>query len=141
MGCKESNQTKTMGPVAPSMTRFLQGSYRQVFVNSRTFQGHLTLCKVSNFSCFCCHMLTFFFQNYNYFKKTFKNTTGPDLCPNCLQRLSVDDNLLRTRKELKEYFTIFKDYNEVNKKILIFSKTCVKRPFKNRQNKDLDDKW
>ena len=22
-----------------------------------------------------------------------------------------------------------------------YSKTCVKRPLKNRQNKDLDDKW
>ena len=25
--------------------------------------------------------------------------------------------------------------------IYMCSKTCLKRPFKNRQNKDLDDKW
>ena len=27
------------------------------------------------------------------------------------------------------------------KEVFVFSKTCVKRPLKNRQNKDLDDKW
>ena len=28
-----------------------------------------------------------------------------------------------------------------NGNVIIYSKTCVKRPLKNRQNKDLDDKW
>ena len=29
----------------------------------------------------------------------------------------------------------------MQKIIIIYSKTCVKRPLKNRQNKDLNDKW
>ena len=28
-----------------------------------------------------------------------------------------------------------------NQPNLIYSKSCVKRPLKNRQNKDLNDKW
>ena len=66
---------------------------------------------LGNFSCFCCHLLTFF--KINYFKEFFRNTVrvlngldpdqdrhyvSPDLCPNCLQKLSADDKSSRTRK-------------------------------------------
>ena len=58
-----------------------------------------------NFSCFCCHLLIFFKINF-FEKKKFRNTirvsngfdqvqdqhfVGPDLGPNCLQKLSEDD--------------------------------------------------
>ena len=58
---------------------------------------------LGNFSYFC-HLLTFF--KSNFFKYSFRNTirvsngldpdqdgqnVGPDLSPNCLQRLSADD--------------------------------------------------
>ena len=61
---------------------------------------------LGKFSCFCCHLLTFF--KINFFEK--KNLSeilsvingsnpdqdqrhaGPYLGPNCLQRLSADDN-------------------------------------------------
>ena len=65
----------------------------------------LNLCMLGNFSWF---LLTFsdFFQNQHFQKKSFRNTirvsnnldsdqdrhsVGPDLGPNCLQRLSADD--------------------------------------------------
>ena len=63
------------------------------------------LCMLGNFSCFCCFMLTFFFKTI-FSKKSVKTTisvpnsldldqhqlsVGPDLDPNCLQRLSADD--------------------------------------------------
>ena len=47
------------------------------------------------FSCFCCYLLTFF--KIDFFKKFFqeyyqsgKHSVGPDLGPNCLQRLSAE---------------------------------------------------
>ena len=53
----------------------------------------LTLCQLGNFSCFYCHLLTIF--KINFFKKSCRNTIrhsiGPELDPNCLQRLSADD--------------------------------------------------
>ena len=64
----------------------------------------LTLCMLGKFSCFCC-LLTFF-SKLTFSKTSFRNTirvsnssdpdqdrhsVGPDLGPNCLQRLSTDD--------------------------------------------------
>ena len=61
----------------------------------------LTLCMLCNISCFCCRQLTLFFK-INVFKNYFRNTirvsngldpdldrrfVGPDLGPNCLQKL------------------------------------------------------
>ena len=58
---------------------------------------------LGNFSCFCCPLLTFF--KINFFKIKFRNTirvsnaldsdqdrhsVGPDLSPNCLQRLTAE---------------------------------------------------
>ena len=60
---------------------------------------------LGNFSTICCCLLTFFFK-INFFKKFFQDTirvtngldpdqdrhfVGPELGPNCLQRLSADD--------------------------------------------------
>ena len=60
---------------------------------------------LGNFSCFCCRLLTFF-KNGLFSKNSFKNTirvsncldpdqdrqnVGPDLGPDCLQRLSAID--------------------------------------------------
>ena len=50
--------------------------------------GTLILCMVGNLSCFCCRLLTFF-QDLHFQK--MKRSVGPDLGPNCLQRLSVED--------------------------------------------------
>ena len=65
--------------------------------------NYLTLCILGNFSCFCCRLLTLF--KIDLFEKFFRNTirvsngfdsdqgrhsASPDLCPNCLQRLSTD---------------------------------------------------
>ena len=74
----------------------------------------LTIFMLGNFSCFCCHLLTF--SKIKVFKKSFRNTirvsnrldpdraqqnVGPDLGPICLQRLSEDNKkLLLSRKEL-----------------------------------------
>ena len=57
----------------------------------------LTFCMLGNLSCFCCRLLTFF-QNKLFKKKFFqehdqsvKHSVGPDLGPNCFQRLSTED--------------------------------------------------
>ena len=75
---------------------------------------YLALCVLSNFSCFCCRLLTFLknqlFQK-NYFRSTFSVSNGLDqdqdrhsvsldLGPNCLQRLPADDFSSLARKEL-----------------------------------------
>ena len=67
------------------------------------------------FSCFC-RLLT---SELMFSKNSFRNTirvsksvdpdrcfVSPDLCPNCLQRLSADDKLLLERKELKQSFIV-----------------------------------
>ena len=77
----------------------------------------LTLSMLGNFSCFCCRLLTFF--KINFFKISFRETirvpnsldlnqdrhcVGPDLGPNCLQRLSADG------KERVKYIIYFKNH-------------------------------
>ena len=64
----------------------------------------LTLCMPGNFACFFCRLQIFLKLTFS--KKYFRNTirvlnsldadqaqhfAGPDLGPNCLQRLSADD--------------------------------------------------
>ena len=57
------------------------------------------LCMLGNFSCFCCRLLTFFkiilfekfFQEHYQSDERFGSRSGPDLGPNCFQRLSADD--------------------------------------------------
>ena len=66
----------------------------------------LSLCMLGNFSCFTCHLRLFF--KINFFSKLSRehntvrvsnsldpeqdrHSVGPDLGPNCLQRLSADD--------------------------------------------------
>ena len=71
--------------------------------------GVLTLCVLGKFSCFCYRLLTFF-SKLTFSKKSFRNAirlfnglgldqdrhfVGPDLGPNCLQRLSADDESRR----------------------------------------------
>ena len=62
---------------------------------------------LGNYTCFCCCLQTFFFKiKINRFEKFFQEhyqsvkmldpdqdqlNVGPDLGPNCLQRLSADD--------------------------------------------------
>ena len=51
----------------------------------------LTLYILGNFSCFCCCLLTLKKKSVTRSEfLTFWNV-GPDLGPNCLQKLSVDD--------------------------------------------------
>ena len=61
-----------------------------------------TLCMLGNFLCFYCCLLFSKYFFLNYFKNTIgvsngldpdqdRNSVGPDLGPNHLQRLSVDD--------------------------------------------------
>ena len=63
---------------------------------------------LGNFSCFCCRLPTFFkinlyqkfFQeHYQSVKQVGSRFCGPDLGPNCLQRLSADNTSLG--RELK----------------------------------------
>ena len=42
------------------------------------------------------------------------------------------------QKAAKSVFLIFDMYGDI---YVGYSKTCVKRPLKNRRNKDLNDKW
>ena len=67
-----------------------------------TFLNILTLCKLGKFSCFSCCLLHLYmyiasrFFNKKNPKNSFKehsqnHPVGPDLDPNCLQRLSADD--------------------------------------------------
>ena len=63
----------------------------------------ITLCMMCNFSCYCCCLLTFFQINlFKILSETFairmsnslgpdqdRHYVGPDLGPNCLQRLSA----------------------------------------------------
>ena len=71
-------------------------------VNNHTiiWKLYLTLCMLGNFSCFCCHLPTFF--KCNFLKNTIRvsnslnpdqdqHFVSPDLGPNCLQRISADD--------------------------------------------------
>ena len=62
------------------------------FSKSKTV--HLTLCTLCNISCFFCHLLFFskFTLSKNNCRNTIKvsNSVGPDLDPNCLQKLSAD---------------------------------------------------
>ena len=61
---------------------------------------------LDNFSCFCCRLLTIFKVNFS--KQSVRNTirvsnrldqdqdgrsVGPDQGPNCLQRLSADNEI------------------------------------------------
>ena len=47
--------------------------------------------------------------------------------------------------QIKEFYTV--TYHKTGQtlqsdhRVFIYSKTCVKRPLKNRQNEDLNDKW
>ena len=65
---------------------------------------NLTLCMLGNFSCLCCHLLTFLKPTFS--QNSLRNIirvsngldpdqdrcfVGPDLGPNYLQRLSADD--------------------------------------------------
>ena len=68
-----------------------------------------TICMLGNFSCFCCRLLTFsklsFSKNCEDHYQSIKQfgprsgptfcSVGPDLGPNCLQRLSADDESRR----------------------------------------------
>ena len=62
---------------------------------------------LGNFSCFCCRLLIFF--KIKFFKNIIRvpnnldpdqdrRSVGPDLGPNCLQRLSAD-NKVAARKQ------------------------------------------
>ena len=68
---------------------------------------------LANFVCFC-RLLTFFFK-INFFQKKISNTTrvstdldpdqdqhsvGPDLGPNCLQKLSANDKVTASKERL-----------------------------------------
>ena len=55
-----------------------------------------------------------------------------ELAPNTVtgDRAQVDDN---------KQFNVLTVIGDLTK--YIYSKTCVKRPLKNRQNKDLNNKW
>ena len=70
---------------------------------------------LDKFSCFCCHLLTFYSKFIFFQKKSLMNTirkskgvdqdqdrhhVGPDLRPNCLQRLSADAKIAVSKKEL-----------------------------------------
>ena len=63
-----------------------------------------TFCMLGNFSCYCCHLLTFSKLTFskNSFRHTFRvsnsfdpdqdrHSVGPDLGPNCLQMSSAND--------------------------------------------------
>ena len=58
---------------------------------------HLTLCMLSNFSCFCCHLLTFY--KINFFKKFYRVSNGlypdsvsSDLGPNSCKDIGRQQN-------------------------------------------------
>ena len=61
-------------------------------------ETELIICMLGNFSCFSCHLLTFF--KINFYKKFFQEHCESvkkfrsRLGPNCLQRLSADDKSL-----------------------------------------------
>ena len=71
-----------------------------------------------------------------------KHFVGPDLGPSCLQKLSADDTRMQRVISLCEQHIKQNQLREISLYPLMkYSKTCVKRPLKNRQNKDLNDKW
>ena len=73
---------------------------------------------LGNFSCFCCRLLAFFLNNV--FKILFQehyqsvrlfgtldphqdqNSVGPNLDPNCSQRLSADEKAAASKEKVKE---------------------------------------
>ena len=86
-----------------------------------------------------------FFFSINFFLKKFSekyhwsvkqlgsrsgSKVGPDLGPKGLQSLSEDDN--SGHQQAKSYANVTK---------ALYSKTCLKRQLKNRQNKGLNTKW
>ena len=69
-----------------------------------------TLCMLGMFSYFCCRLLTFF--KINFFQNTIRvsnnldpgqdrHSVGPDMCPNCVLRLSADDKSHPYKQELE----------------------------------------
>ena len=73
----------------------------ELYLCSSKSSFSLTPCMLGNFSCFCCHLSTFF--KINFFKNSFRNIIRvsnaldsdqdqhSDLGQNCLQWLSADD--------------------------------------------------
>ena len=92
--------------------------------------GNLTSL-LGNFSCFCC-LLSEYFQN-GLFQKNLSRlanglspdqdrcSVGPDLGPNCLQRLSADDKSQLGMKELKRTLCVTARWNTVHQNILYHS--------------------
>ena len=85
-----------------------------------------------NVSCFCCRLLIF--SKLTFSKNSFSNTisvsnlldpdqdrhcVGPDLGPNCLQRLSADEKSPLARKVLKEAFCAYVISNEILYAVLL----------------------
>ena len=59
------------------------------------FQWHtfkLALCMLSKFSCFCCHLLNTIRLSNSLAPHQAWHSLGPDLSPNCFQRLSADES-------------------------------------------------
>ena len=49
--------------------------------------------------------------------------------------------MIRVYTDSKDEYSVINRVNtQVNVKFTMYSKTCLKRPLKNRQNKDLNDK-
>ena len=48
---------------------------------------------------------------------------------------------LQDKKKLDDNITYSKKLDNSNSDSSKYSKTCLKQPLKNRQNKDLNDKW
>ena len=90
-----------------------QSSLAPLFTGKNLY--FLTICMLGNFSCFCCHLLTFFFNSRNSFRNTIRVLNGLDkdqnrcsqllssnLGPNCLKRLSPDDKVAATKERDKK---------------------------------------
>ena len=94
--------TKNSNLLTPFYLGLLKWLYL-LHVRARFCRKALTLCKLGNFSCIYCHLLlSKLIFSKNSFSNTIpvsnnldpdqdRHTVGPDLCPNCLQRLSADN--------------------------------------------------
>ena len=61
-----------------------------------------------------------------------------------MNRLSMMEQVHLGGEDEEDIYGGFNDYNatlDTDVSIMIYSKTCLKQPLKNRQNKDLNDKW
>ena len=83
-------------------------------MNPDRFSSEMSTLTTGNFSCLYCHVLTFLKITFSKkIQEHYKNldqdqlSVGPDLDPNCLQRLSADDKFAASKERVKSNSQVY----------------------------------